>query len=272
MLKGCKGADTALVLANEFDLAHLLQKLLRPDAKVLVRGHEEPKLACEVEIVLVVRRGRQQDAIAVVLLNVVGNDLVRLALAVPKVVALVEDDQAISAQFRKLADHLRIREDPAGRHTVLMTVVLPHRDDVQRAEDQRFQEQVVRQDPGERRGHQGLPQADHVSEEDAAAFVDMMGRDFHGRDLEVEEPVAEVLWDGVLDDAFPRLLREVVGHLHVDMVRRDCVWPGPALVDDVGDLLRDVDAPMVGPSVFKPLRELVAGVVVRDVDVQLALL
>src|SRR5271157_3803349 len=45
------------------------------------------------------------------------------------------------------------------------------------------------------------------------------------------------------------------------------VRPGPALVDDVGNFLRDVKTPAVGPPVFKPLCQLVAGVVVCDVEV-----
>src|ERR1039458_712080 len=50
----------------------------------------------------------------------------------------------------------------------------------------------------------------------------MMGCDLHRRDLEVKELVAKVLGDGVLNYAFPRLLREVVSHLHVNVVR----WNG----------------------------------------------
>ena len=106
MLKGCERSNSALVLANELDLAHLLQKTLRPNAEVLIRGHKETELAREVEIVLVVRRGRQQDAFAVVLLEVVRDDSVNLPLAIPEVVTLIEDDEPISAQLWKLVDHL----------------------------------------------------------------------------------------------------------------------------------------------------------------------
>jgi hypothetical protein len=43
------------------------------------------------------------------------------------------------------------------------------------------------------------------------------------------------------------------------------------LLDDFGKLIRDVEAPLVGPTVFEPSGQLIAGLVVKDIDVKLAL-
>ena len=53
---------------DELDLAQLPEQLLGPNADVLLLGDEEPELVREVEVGLVVGRGRQQDALALVLL------------------------------------------------------------------------------------------------------------------------------------------------------------------------------------------------------------
>lgn len=52
---------------------------------------------------------------------------------------------------------------------------------------------------------------------------------------------------------------------------RDGVGPSPTLVDDGGDFFGDIDAPFVGPAVVEPVRKLVAGVVIDDIYVELAL-
>ena len=70
----------------------------------------------------------------------------------------------------------------------------------------------------------------------------------------------------------PGLLGQVVGHLQIDVVGRDELLACPALVDDVDQFLGDVDAPAVVPAVLEPLGQLLAGVMVDHVDVQLALL
>ena len=67
LLEGGQRPDGALVPPDELGFAHLAQQCLGPDADVLVLGHEQPKLVRQVEIGLVVRRGGQQDALAVVL-------------------------------------------------------------------------------------------------------------------------------------------------------------------------------------------------------------
>ena len=63
----------------------------------LVLGDEEPQLVGQVEVGLVVGRGGQQDALAVVLADVILDGAVALALAVAQVVAFVDQDEPIAA-------------------------------------------------------------------------------------------------------------------------------------------------------------------------------
>ena len=56
------------------------QQPLRADAEVLVLRHEQAQLVGEVEVGLVVGRGREQDALALVLLDVLADGAVAPAL------------------------------------------------------------------------------------------------------------------------------------------------------------------------------------------------
>jgi len=100
----------------------------------------------------------------------------------------------------------------------------------------------------------------------------MMGCDLYGLLLELKELRTKIAWYAVADYSFSRLLREVVGHLDVDMMRRNWHWPRPALIDDIGDFFRDVQAPFIIPAFIEPSRQLLAGVVICNVHVQLTLL
>ena len=95
--------------------------------------------------------------------------------------------------------------------------------------------------------------------------------DLDGGGLEVKQGIAEVGGDAKFGEAGARLLGEVVGDLDVYVVRVDKFLARPAFVDDGGQLFGYIDAPAVIPAFFEPAGELVAGVMVEDVDVQLAL-
>ena len=184
--------------------------------------------------------------------------------------ALVDQHQAVAAQVGQFPEHPAHRQH-AGAHPVAFAVVLPHRDEVPGAEDQRLQPVVVLEHPRQRGGHEGLAQADDVADDHAAPPVQVVRGDLHGGGLEVEEPVSEVPGNAELRQPGPRLLRQVVRHLDVDVMRRDRFLPRPAPPDDRGQLVRYVDAPAVVPALLEPRRELFAGVVVEHVDVELAL-
>ena len=55
-------------------------------------------------------------------------------------------------------------------------------------------------------------------------------------------------------------------------MRRDEFLPRPTLLDNLDDLFRDIDAPMIVPPIFEPFGELLAGVMIEHVDVELALI
>ena len=255
---------------HEFRFAHLPQETLGSNAQILVLGNEQAQLVGQVRIGLVVRRRRQQDAPALVLPDVLLNRAVSLALTVPQVVALVDQHQAVAAQVRQIREHAAHRQH-AGAHPVPFAVVLPHGDEVLRADDQRLQPVVVLEHARERGGHEGLAQPDDVADEHAAPLVQMMRGDLHGRRLEVEKLVAEVARNAKLGQAGPRLLRQVVGDLDVDVMGRNQSLARPALLDDRGELVRDVDAPTAVPAVLEPAGELLAGVLIEHVHVELAL-
>ena len=90
--------------------------------------------------------------------------------------------------------------------------------------------------------------------------------------LKVEKPLPEFRRDAKLGQAGARFLGEVVGHLDVDHVRLERLFPRPAFLDDLDQLVGDVDAPAVVPAVLEPVGKLCRGVVIEHIDVQLALL
>ena len=79
--------------SDKLRFAKLAQQLFRPDAEVLVFRDEEAELIREIEVGLVVRRRRKQDALAFVFLDVLLNGPVTLALPIAQIVALVDHDQ-----------------------------------------------------------------------------------------------------------------------------------------------------------------------------------
>ena len=80
----------------------------------------------------------------------------------------------------------------AGAQAVLVAVVFPHGDEVLGADDERFEALVVLKDAGDGGGHQGFAETDDVADEDAAAFVEVVGGDLDGGGLEVKQGIAEV--------------------------------------------------------------------------------
>ena len=115
-----------------------------------------------------------------------------------------------------------------ARRRYSIAVVLPHRDQVLGADDQRLQAVVVLEDARHGGRHQRLAQADHVADQHAAALVQVVRGDLHGGRLEVEQPVAELARNAELGQAGARFLRQVVGHLEVDVVRRDQLLRAPS--------------------------------------------
>ena len=120
----------------------------------------------------------------------------------------------------------RIRKDSAPK-PVLFPVVLPHADEVLGAHDQRLEILVILEDSRQRRRHQGLSKPDHIADKDPTTLVDVVGGNLDSGNLKLEKLIAEILRDAELEQAFPRILAEVVGHLDVDVVRRDRFLDAP---------------------------------------------
>ena len=59
----------------------------------------------------------------------------------------------------------------------------------------------------------------------------------------------------------------MIGHLNVDVIRRNEILAGPALFDDLNEFVGDVDTPFVGPSSLEPLRQFRRGNLPLDIDV-----
>ena len=89
----------------ELDLSQFAQESLRSYAKVLVVLHEDTQLTGQVQVGLVVGRCGEQDALAVVSADVLPNRAIPPALAVTQVVALVDDDQSVSAEIWQFAQY-----------------------------------------------------------------------------------------------------------------------------------------------------------------------
>lgn len=63
----------------------------------------------------------------------------------------------------------------------------------------------------------------------------------------------------------------MVGHFEVDVVRGDGFFTGPAFVNDGGEFLGDVKAPLVFPAVIEPIDEFFGGILLQDIEVEFAL-
>ena len=137
---------------DKFRLAKVPQLPLRADAQVFVLRYEKAELVGKVQISLVVGGRREQDALAFVLLDVFLDGAVTLPFMVAEIVALVNHDEAESAEIGHLAENLADRHDPRPQ-PVLVAVVLPHTNKILGAEDESLQALIVFKDPGESGSH-----------------------------------------------------------------------------------------------------------------------
>ena len=80
---------------------------------------------------------------------------------------------------------------------------------------------VVLEDAGNGGRHEGLAQANHVADQHAVAFVEVVGGDLDRCDLKIEELLAEVAGNAKLGQAEAGLLGKMVGHFQVDVVGRN---------------------------------------------------
>ena len=141
LLERREAIQRALVAARELvraAIAVAAQIFLGPDADDVFGFEKKPELVGEVEVGLVVGRGRKQNALAGVARDVVANDGPTSAFAISQVVAFVNDDDAVATQVRQdalgLGDGHDFRDE-----AVTMCVVLPHADEILGAKDECFE-------------------------------------------------------------------------------------------------------------------------------------
>ena len=102
LLEGGQRPHRALVSPDELRLAEFAKELLGANADVLLLVDEQPQLVRQVQVGLVVWRGREQDHAAVVGGDVLRDGAIAPALAVAEVVALIDQHQPEATQIGKL--------------------------------------------------------------------------------------------------------------------------------------------------------------------------
>lgn len=255
---------------REIQFTEQFQQFFGANTEVFVFGDEQTQLVREVEIRFVVGSRGQQDTAAIVRLDVCLDRLVDFALTVSQVVRLVQKYQFIAFQVGQFAHRLRCGDNLAAK-PVGLAILLPHFDEVLRTQDQGFHREVVLEHPRQGGRHHGFAESDDIADNDAAALVKMPCRDLYCRRLIVEQFPLKYLRQLELCKPCPRLLRQVVRHFEVDMVRRDRFFSRPRFLDHLYQIVADVQTPFIRPPILEPFRKFRRRVTVQNVDVQFAL-
>src|SRR5436305_7918651 len=99
----------------------------------------------------------------------------------------------------------------------------------------------------------------------------MMGGNFDRCGMVFKEPFLKDARNTKIAQPSTCLLGEVIRYFQVDVIRREHLLTCPTLIDNVGQLLRDIQAPAVMPTIIKPLFQLAASVIIDHINVQFAL-
>ena len=102
--------------------------------------------------------------------------------------------------------------------------------------------------------------------------MEMTCRNLNSCLLEVKQILAELRRKGELLYAHTGFLAEVICRLQINVVRRNIIITGPALVQHLDKFLRYIYAETVVPAVFKPGGEFLCAITVGELCIQLALL
>ena len=78
-------------------IAIAAQVFLGPDTNDIVGVQEQPKLVREIKVGFVVGRGRKENALAGVARQIIAHGGPAAAVAVPQIVAFINDDDAVTA-------------------------------------------------------------------------------------------------------------------------------------------------------------------------------
>ena len=88
--------------------------MFRTDTQVSVLLNEQAELTGKIEVGFVVRRCREQDNAAIVLVDVFLNCAIAFSLAVSQIMAFVNQDKAIPAKVRQFLEDAAQRKHLAA--------------------------------------------------------------------------------------------------------------------------------------------------------------
>lgn len=91
----------------KLNLAKLFEQVLGPDTHLLIVADKQPQLIGKVCIRLVVGSCGEENALAVHPFDIVADGAKRLSLSVAKVMAFVDNDQAVACEGWKLLNRIR---------------------------------------------------------------------------------------------------------------------------------------------------------------------
>ena len=97
-----------------------------------------------------------------------------------------------------------------------------------------------------------LAEPNHIADQHAVALVQVIGGDLDGIFLELHQLAIEHLRNAELADTLARFARQVIRHLQIDVIGRHGLFTRPALLDDSGQIVGNVDAPGVVPARIEP--------------------
>src|SRR3990170_103796 len=100
----------------------------------------------------------------------------------------------------------------------------------------------------------------------------MMRRNFYSSSLKLKQLFSKIVWNAEFRKTRTGLLSKMISHFYIYVIRRNQIHPRPALFNNACQLLRYVKTPFVIPSAFKPFCQFLTGIVVKDINIQFALL
>jgi len=200
-LEGGEAIQWALVAAGKFigpAVTIAPQIFFGPDTDHVLGFEEKTELVGQIEISLVVRRSRKEDALAGVAGDVVSHDRPAASFSVSQVVTFVNDDDAIATQVRQDVLGLGDRHDFRDQ-AVAMRVVFPHSDDILGTKNECFEgPRRILKHACQRRGHERFAEADDIAKDHATALFQMPRGDANGRRLKLKQDTTHICRDGKL--------------------------------------------------------------------------
>ena len=226
----------------------------RPNPEIALISEEEAQLGTQIEVRLIVGCCGEQNDLALLLtkgLNVVRNSFIATPLRITERMGFIDHNQLVARrQLWKLAlGHTQ--RDNMSPQIPIMVILLPHRHQVLRTDNHWSEVKIITEDPHQGARHHRLPQANDITEQHPTPLIEVTGGNLDRSLLEREEFATKVTGQRKLIQTSPRLLGQVVGHLEVDMVGA-ALHPSPTLLQRDQQFPRDIDRPLIVPTVIEP--------------------